>query len=70
MDKPTPREHERVSGAPLVPTQEHPTMTGRVVPVETLARMFQSEDTDMHQWGHYWRKGWNDALRQAMDYAR
>lgn len=43
----------------------------RSTPVSTLSGMFHSlEGIDTEQWGYHWRKGWNDALRQAMDYAQ
>jgi len=43
----------------------------RAVTVSTLSGMFQNlEGIDKEQWGYHWRKGWNDALRQAMDYAQ
>ena len=36
---------------------------------QQLFGMFQGlAGTDKNKWGYYWRKGWNDALRQAMDY--
>ncbi len=41
----------------------------RVVSVDQLSLMFRNTNTDKDQWGHYHAKGWNDALRQAMDYA-
>lgn len=41
----------------------------KVVPVSTLQSMWKSIDVDKEQPGYHWRKGWNDALRQAMDYA-
>ena len=43
----------------------------RHVATSTLSRMFLSlEGRDQNQPGYDWRKGWNDALRQAMDYAQ
>lgn len=39
------------------------------VSVETLSRMFESlEGLDTEQRGYHWKKGWNAALRQVMDY--
>jgi hypothetical protein len=41
-----------------------------VVTVEQLSGMTESlEGLDKNQPGYHWRKGWNDALRKAMDYA-
>ena len=43
----------------------------RYVANSTLSRMFLSlEGRDQNQPGYDWSKGWNDALRQAMDYAQ
>jgi hypothetical protein len=43
----------------------------RHVATSTLSRMFLSlEGRDQSQPGYDWSKGWNDALRQAMDYAQ
>lgn len=43
----------------------------RAVTASVLSGMVQSlESIDKEQWGYHWRKGWNDALRQAMDYAQ
>lgn len=43
----------------------------RYVANSTLSRMFLGlEGRDQSQSGYDWRKGWNDALRQAMDYAQ
>lgn len=39
------------------------------VSVSVLARMSKPENTDPNQQGHQWAKGWNAAIRQAMDYA-
>lgn len=40
------------------------------VSVSTLERMFESTDgIDKNQWGFHWRRGWNDAIRRAMDYS-
>jgi hypothetical protein len=40
-----------------------------VISVSQLSNMAQSLDNiDPDQSGYQWRKGWNDALRQAMDY--
>jgi len=39
------------------------------ISVTQLSAMAQSLDVDKNQMGYHWRKGWNDALRQAMDYA-
>lgn len=42
----------------------------RHVSVGTLSRMFEPLDgIDPNASGYHWRKGWNDALRRAMDYA-
>jgi len=39
------------------------------ISAEALSRMFESESNmDKTQAGFQWRKGWNDALRRAMDY--
>ena len=43
----------------------------RHVATSTLSRMFLSlEGRDQNQPGYDWSNGWNDALRQAMDYAQ
>lgn len=42
----------------------------RYISASKLSKMFEPANTDPNQWGHYWKKGWNDALRQAMDYAQ
>lgn len=42
-----------------------------VVPVSVLSGMVEPlEGVDSGQPGYHWRRGWNDALRRAMDYAR
>lgn len=40
-------------------------------PISTLSGMFLSLDGyDSNQPGYSWRKGWNDAIRQALDYSQ
>lgn len=41
------------------------------ISAEQLSKMSQPLDgLDKSSGGYQWRKGWNDALRQAMDYCR
>ncbi len=40
-----------------------------VISAEQLSGMFHKLDgLDKNQWGYDWKKGWNAALRRAMDY--
>lgn len=55
----------KVRAAPVAAPEEP------VVPVSTLERMFEDlNGMDPERWGYAWKKGWNDALRRAMDYAQ
>ena len=48
-----------------------PAPTEMSITTGTLSEMFLSLDGhDKAQPGYDWRKGWNDAIRQAMDYAQ
>ena len=41
------------------------------ISTERLSQMFHRlEGIDQNQSGYHWKKGWNDALRQAMDYCQ
>ena len=56
-----------VIDAELAKPEQEPVAS---ISVTQLSAMAQSLDVDKNQTGYHWRKGWNDALRQAMDYAR
>ena len=54
-----------------VPADAQPAPGERSITAGVLSGMFLSLDGhDKAQPGYEWRKGWNDALRQAMDYAQ
>jgi hypothetical protein len=41
------------------------------ISAEQISKMFHRlEGIDQNQWGYHWKKGWNDALREAMDYCQ
>ena len=73
--KPAPQAHPEVDGGEFVNgvwrgvAAPQPAQGVRVISVAQLSSMFRDTNTDKNQWGHYHAKGWNDALRQAMDYA-
>lgn len=54
-----------------VPAGAQPAPTEMSITTWALSEMFLSLDGhDKAQPGYEWRKGWNDAIRQAMDYAQ
>ena len=53
-----------------VPAGAQPAPIEMSITTGALSEMFLSLDGhDKDQPGYEWRKGWNDAIRQAMDYA-
>lgn len=57
--------------APLTLHGAQPAPSEGSITAGTLSGMFLSLDGhDKAQPGYEWRKGWNDAIRQAMDYAQ
>ena len=55
----------------LAEPEQEPAQTVACISTEQLSKMFHRlEGIDQNQSGYYWKKGWNDALRQAIDYCQ